>query len=121
MSPASPLISSPEDFRQPQEPGYRERGHCATDVGIDVASTGILVNSHRQNQHGDNRHHRIANPVGEVEETTIEGPGSEDPDTVNHFNWYMATGFKRPYPGEKTVRPQSDFNKPAPTTADLDD
>jgi YVTN family beta-propeller protein len=48
-------------------------------------------------------------------------PDSEDPDTVNHLNWYMATGFTRPYPGEKTVRPPSDFNKPAPTTTDLDD
>jgi YVTN family beta-propeller protein len=48
-------------------------------------------------------------------------PDSEDPDTVNHFNWYMATGFKRPYPGEKTVRPPSEFNNPAPTKADDDD
>ena len=48
-------------------------------------------------------------------------PDSEDPDTVNHFNWYMSTGFTRPYPGESKVRPPSDFNKPAPTTADLDD
>ena len=48
-------------------------------------------------------------------------PDFEDPDTVNHFNWYMSTGFTRPYPGEKTVRPPSGFNKPAPTTADLDD
>ncbi|MGB7600865.1 MAG: bifunctional YncE family protein/alkaline phosphatase family protein [Candidatus Sulfotelmatobacter sp.] len=48
-------------------------------------------------------------------------PDSEDPDTVNHFNWYMSTGFTRPYPGESKVRPPSDFNKAAPTTADLDD
>jgi YVTN family beta-propeller protein len=48
-------------------------------------------------------------------------PDSEDPDTVNHLNWYMSTGFKRPYPGESTVRPPSDFNNSAPTTADLDD
>ena len=33
----------------------------------------------------------------------------EDPDAVNHLNWYLTTGFKRPYPGEKTVRPPSDF------------
>jgi hypothetical protein len=38
-------------------------------------------------------------------------PDSEDPDTVNHLNWYLSTGFKRPYPGESTVRPPSDFNK----------
>jgi hypothetical protein len=48
-------------------------------------------------------------------------PDSEDPDTVNHFNWYESTGFTRPYPGEKTVRPASEFNKPAPTTTDEDD
>jgi YVTN family beta-propeller protein len=41
-------------------------------------------------------------------------PDSEDPDTVNHLNWYEATGFTRPYPGETTVRPPSDFNNPAP-------
>ena len=48
-------------------------------------------------------------------------PDSEDPDTVNHFNWYMATGFTRPYPGESKVRPPSAFHNPAPTKADDDD
>jgi YVTN family beta-propeller protein len=47
-------------------------------------------------------------------------PDAEDPDTVNHFNWYMSTGFTRPYPGESKVRPPSQFNKPAPA-GDLDD
>ena len=41
-------------------------------------------------------------------------PDAEDPDTVNHLNWYMSTGFTRPYPGEKAVRPPSEFNNPAP-------
>jgi YVTN family beta-propeller protein len=41
-------------------------------------------------------------------------PDAEDPDTVNHMNWYEATGYKRPYPGESTVRPPSEFNNPAP-------
>jgi YVTN family beta-propeller protein len=48
-------------------------------------------------------------------------PDAEDPDTVNHLNWYLSTGFKRPYPGESSVRPPSEFNNPAPTAADLDD
>ena len=48
-------------------------------------------------------------------------PDSEDPETVNHFNWYMSTGFTRPYPGESKVRPPSDFNNPAPTKGDDDD
>jgi YVTN family beta-propeller protein len=36
-------------------------------------------------------------------------PDSLDADTVSHFDWYEATGFKVPFPGEKTVRPASDF------------
>jgi YVTN family beta-propeller protein len=48
-------------------------------------------------------------------------PDAEDPDTVNHLNWYMSTGFTRPYPGERTVRPPSEFNRPAPTKVDDDD
>ena len=36
-------------------------------------------------------------------------PDAEDPDTVNHLNWYQSTGFLRPYPGEKSVRSPSDF------------
>ena len=48
-------------------------------------------------------------------------PDAEDPEAVNHLNWYMTTGFKRPYPGEKTVLPPSAFNNPAPATADDDD
>jgi len=56
----------------------------------------------------------------EVFRGKLTKPDSEDPDTVNHLNWYMSTGFTRPYPGEKTVRPPSDFNNPAPA-GDLDD
>jgi YVTN family beta-propeller protein len=48
-------------------------------------------------------------------------PDSEDPDTVNHLNWYESTGFKLLYPGEKTVRPPSDFNRKAPAADDDDD
>jgi YVTN family beta-propeller protein len=49
-------------------------------------------------------------------------PDSEDPSTVNHLDWYEATGFVRPYPGEKTVRPASDFKKQAlAAKADVDD
>ncbi len=51
----------------------------------------------------------------------LSKPDSEDPETVNHLNWYMSTGFTRPYPGETTVRPPSEFNNPAPTKVDDDD
>jgi hypothetical protein len=50
----------------------------------------------------------------------LNKPDAEDPDTVNHLNWYETTGFVRPYPGETKVRPPSDFKNPAPI-GDLDD
>ena len=31
-------------------------------------------------------------------------PDLVDPDTLSHFDWYEATYFKRPYPGEKKVQ-----------------
>jgi hypothetical protein len=48
-------------------------------------------------------------------------PDAEDVETANHLTWYEATGFTRPFPGDKTVRPASDFNKAAPAKADDDD
>jgi YVTN family beta-propeller protein len=49
-------------------------------------------------------------------------PDSENPDVVSHYDWYEATAFRVPFPGEKTVRPASDFNSAAaPAKADLDD
>src|SRR5450631_2977284 len=48
-------------------------------------------------------------------------PDAEDPDTVNHLNWYQSTGFSRPYPGEKVVRHPREFaNNAAPNSVDLD-
>ncbi|MGA7521251.1 MAG: hypothetical protein WBW84_02145 [Acidobacteriaceae bacterium] len=58
----------------------------------------------------------------EVFATRYHVPDSLDPDTVSHFDWYEATGFKVPFPGEKTVRPASDFKHPAlATSLDADD
>lgn len=51
----------------------------------------------------------------------FQKPDSEDPDTVNHMIWYEMTAYKVPFPGEKKVRPASDFHKAAPTKADDDD
>ncbi len=48
-------------------------------------------------------------------------PDSEDPDIVRHYDWYDATGYRVPFPGEKTVRLPSDFKASAPTKADDDD
>jgi hypothetical protein len=57
---------------------------------------------------------------GEIFAGKLTRPDAEDPDTVNHLNWYMSTGFTRPYPGETTVRHPREFKNAAPRTADLD-
>ena len=61
------------------------------------------------------------NKKAEVFAGKLNKPDAEDPETVNHLNWYEATNFSRPYPGEKTVRPASEFNNAPPTKADGDD
>lgn len=48
-------------------------------------------------------------------------PDSEDANTVSHYNWYEATNFTRPFPGESKVRPASDFKSKGRPTVDLDD
>jgi YVTN family beta-propeller protein len=48
-------------------------------------------------------------------------PDSENPAIVNHLDWYEATGFTRPYPGETKVLPASAFKKAANAKVDTDD
>ena len=50
----------------------------------------------------------------------MQKPDSEDSDVVGHMNWYFATNFVKPYPGEKKVRMPSDF-KNLLVTHDEDD
>jgi hypothetical protein len=38
-------------------------------------------------------------------------PDAEDPSIVNHLDWYEATGFTRPYPGEKRFSPRAPSRK----------
>jgi YVTN family beta-propeller protein len=48
-------------------------------------------------------------------------PDAENPDIVNHLDWYEATGFTRPYPGETKVLPASAFKKALKSKIDDDD
>jgi len=115
------LVASPmrTAFVQGQPPAdnFKPWSHVANQIPLDqgvtaTASIGGPITSlkgawiRKKNQIFDGK---------------LTKPDAEDPDTVNHYNWYMSTGFKTPYPGEKTVRPPSDFNKPAPIKADSDD
>jgi YVTN family beta-propeller protein len=39
----------------------------------------------------------------------LQKPDSEDTVTLNHYIWYSATNFTRPYPGEKDIKAPSAF------------
>ena len=47
-------------------------------------------------------------------------PDVENSDVVNHLDWYEATGFTKPYPGETKVLPASAFKKAAKLKTDDD-
>ena len=47
---------------------------------------------------------------------------SVDPETLNHYDWYEATRYARPYPGETTIRQAAEFeSKVAHPDSDLGD
>jgi hypothetical protein len=48
-------------------------------------------------------------------------PDAENSDVVNYLDWYEATGFRRPYPGDTKVLPASGFKKVANIKTDTDD
>ena len=100
QSPTQPIPSCP---RKPGAPGVKAQSISTESTAVRVLRAGWMA--------------KKAKIFAGKQHT----PDAEDSDTVNHLNWYEATGFTRPYPGEKTVRPASDFNRAAPAKADLDD
>ncbi|MGD0988121.1 MAG: bifunctional YncE family protein/alkaline phosphatase family protein [Candidatus Sulfotelmatobacter sp.] len=117
------LIASPmtTDFTNtPPQANFDPWTHVPNDVPLDQGVTSSAENSTDSLKVKALRRAWLEKKA-QVFAGKLTKPDSEDPDTVNHFNWYMTTGFTRPYPGEKTVRPASDFNNPAPTKADDDD
>ena len=49
-------------------------------------------------------------------------PDSEDPVVVNHWVWYEATGYNRPYPGEvKVLWPSAFRDRIAAAHPEIDD
>jgi len=122
------LVASPmrTDFVKGQPPAenFKPWTHVANQIPLDQGVTASAANTvPNLTESPAVKALRVAwlKKKSQIFAGKLTKPDSEDPDTVNHLNWYMSTGFTRPYPGEKTVRPPSDFNKPAPTTADLDD
>jgi hypothetical protein len=119
---ASPMRTAFVDGQAPSE-NFKPWTHVANQVPLDQGVTTTTTTSANTMDTPAVKAMRAAwmKKKTQIFAGKLTKPDSEDPDTVNHFNWYMSTGFTRPYPGEKTVRPPSDFHKAAPTKADLDD
>jgi YVTN family beta-propeller protein len=118
------LVASPmrTDFVKgtPPESNFQPWTHVANQVPLNQ---GVGQNEDHSKESRKVQELRAAwlKKKTEIFAGKLNKPDAEDPDTVNHLNWYMSTGFTRPYPGEKTVRPPSEFNKPAPAGEDSDD
>jgi hypothetical protein len=104
----------------PPADNFKPWSHVPNQVPLDE---GVTANADKPTDNPRIKHLKAAwlQKKAEIFAGKLTKPDAEDPDTVNHFNWYMSTGFTRPYPGEKTVRPPSDFNNPAPAGEDSDD
>src|SRR5581483_10199962 len=115
---ASPMTTA---FVQGQPPAsnFAPWSHVPNQIPLDQ---GVTAGSERPNESRKVRELRAdwIQKKSEIFAHKLTKPYAEDSDTVNHLNWYMANGFKRPYPGEKKVRFPREFNKPAPA-GDTDD
>jgi YVTN family beta-propeller protein len=116
------LVASPmrPDFtNSPPSANFEPWTHLANQIPLNQGVTNSPANP-KESQKVKALRAAWLQKKAQIFAGKLTTPDSEDPDTVNHLNWYMSTGFVRPYPGEKTVRPPSEFNRPAPA-GDRDD
>jgi YVTN family beta-propeller protein len=96
--------------------------HVQNDIPLDETASGLLSQLRKKDPKAAVLAAGWLKKKAEIFAGNEHRPDVEDPDTVRHFTWYEATRYVVPYPGEKAVRPASEFNRPAPrANADLDD
>jgi YVTN family beta-propeller protein len=105
---------------EPPEDNFKPWTHVPNQIPLDQGVTAAVAGNTKDSAGVKALRAAWLKKKKQVFAGKLTKPDSEDPDIVNHLNWYMATGFTRPYPSEKTVRPPSEFNNPAPT-GDVDD
>jgi YVTN family beta-propeller protein len=114
---ASPMIT---DFvkGEPPEANFAPYDHVLNQIALNVDSSGNTLSANTASTNVAS-----ATPSSPVErlkaawiakrQETFAGkmskPDSEDSNIVNHMNWYMATSFTRPYPGEDKILDPSEF------------
>jgi hypothetical protein len=105
---------------EPPAANFKPWTHVPNQVPLDEGVTAAAANK-KSNSAAEALKMAWLQKKEQIFAGKLTKPDAEDPDTVNHLNWYLSTNFTRPYPGESKVRPPSEFNKPAPTTADVDE
>ncbi len=100
------LIASPMLTDFTNTPNAAPWTHVANQVPLDQGVTGSVV-----------KHAALQLDWQALKTKMFAGKtakaDSVDPDTLNHYDWYEATHYTRPYPGEAKVRPASDFKEKA--------
>jgi hypothetical protein len=106
---------------QPSEDNFKPWAHVPNQIPLDTGVTATSAANTNDSPAVKVLRAAWLKKKKQIFAGKLTKPDAEDPDTVNHLNWYMATGFTMPYPGEKTVRPPSDFKNAPPAKADVDD
>jgi YVTN family beta-propeller protein len=117
---------------EPPKSNFEPFDHLPNQIALDVDSNGNTITANpsdttvASSATSGNPVERLKAAWVQKRRETFAGkltkPDSEDPNIVNHLNWYLATGFVRPYPGENRVLAPSEFKiSSAPRAADLDD
>ena len=97
------LIASPMLTDFTNTPNFAPWTHVANQVPLDMGVSASSVVKHASLESGW-RALKARMFAGKTDKAD-----SVDPDTLNHYDWYEATQYSRPYPGEAKVRPAADF------------
>ncbi len=117
---------------KPPKSSFDPVNHLPNEIPLDVDSGGNTIAANTSgttvasNAPSSNPVERLkaawVQKKREIFAGKLTKPDAEDPNIVNHLNWYEATGFTRAYPGENRVMDPSEFKvSSAPRVADLDD
>jgi len=130
---ASPMRTAFVSGRPPKS-NFEPVEHVPNQIALDVDSSGnTIAATNAPINLASNAVSSKATPAERLKAAWVKKkqevfagkytkPDAEDPNLVNHLNWYEATGFVRPYPGESRVLHPSEIKvSTAKREADLDD
>ena len=117
---------------KPPKSNFEPVNHLPNEIPLNVDSSGNIIAASKAGTTVASST-SSSNPVERLKAAWVQKkreifagkltkPDSEDPNIVNHLNWYEATGFTRAFPGENRLMHPSEFKiSSAPRVADRDD